>query len=308
VIKKILLFLAFVVLALQLFFMQHNKQIKTHKKPVVCVSTFAISDITNHIAKDKIEVVNILPYGVSPHSFEPTPKLMIKIEKSALVIYNGSGLEPWTKGFHFPKNSLDLSKYVKLQIQTKHHHKEVHHDEHHHSLYNPHYWLYIDNMVIATNVITDALIKILPKEKQFFLQNKKAYITMLQNLKKEYASHLFSCKKDTLITHHDAFFYLAKKYHFKTKTLSGISPQALPSAKKITELMQLINQEHIHTIFFESFASDKVIKSIAKDTHIDVEVLHPLGNITANQAKQHLTYKDIMEENLQKISKALECQ
>ena len=60
-------------------------------------------------------------------------------------------------------------------------------------------------------------------------------------------------------------------------------------------------------IFFESFVSDKVMKSIAKDLAVRVDVLQPLGNITADEAKKHLTYEDIMRGNLVKLHKALEC-
>lgn len=275
------------------------------QKPIVSVSTFAIHDITSHIAGSTVELVDILPAGVSAHTFEPTPKLMAKIEKSALVIFSGGGLEPWTDGFHFKHEALNISKYVTLREIGKHKGKEAEH--HHHGRFDPHYWLDIDNMKKATKIITKKLIQILPKEKSFYRENEKQYLLMLEKLKKDFDLALKECKYDTLISNHNAFSYIANKYHFKTAALNGLSPQSMPSAKKITELMKRIEKDHIKTIFFESFANEKVIRSIANDTKIDVDVLHPLGNVTATQLQKHQTYEDIMRENLTKISKALQC-
>ena len=61
------------------------------------------------------------------------------------------------------------------------------------------------------------------------------------------------------------------------------------------------------TVFFESFVSDRAMKSIAEEANVSVDVLQPLGNITRDEADKKLTYEDIMLDNLEKISKALVC-
>lgn len=314
--KKILFILVVLVLVLQLFMLnQDEKVIQTDTKPIVAVSTFSLYDITKHIAEDKIRLVNILPFGVDAHSFEPTPKLMASLEKSRLVLYNGAGLEPWIKGFEFKNSSIDMSQKVKIRALQPDKHK--HHDHHNHqegdkcSSHNnvdPHYWLDLQNMKIATHTITDALIHISPQNRDFYIKNRDNYLTMLDSLDSEYKTALGSCKKETIITNHNAFSYLSHKYGFKVEALSGLSPEAQPSAKQITKLMKHIKEHNISTIFFESFVSDRVMKSIAKDTKVAVDTLQPLGNITKDEADKNLTYEDIMKINLVKISKALECQ
>ena len=47
--------------------------------------------------------------------------------------------------------------------------------------------------------------------------------------------------------------------------------------------------------------------TIANEESLKVDTLDALGNITADEMKQHLSYKDIMQINLHKITKALEC-
>ena len=130
---------------------------------------------------------------------------------------------------------------------------------------------------------------------------------MLHSLDSKYKNKISECKKDTIIVNHNAFSYMSDNYGFHVEALSGLSPEAQPSAKKMIELIEHINEHNISTVFFESFVSDKAMKSIASEAKVRVDVLQPLGNITADEAKKNLSYEDIMKINLEKISKALEC-
>jgi len=74
------------------------------------------------------------------------------------------------------------------------------------------------------------------------------------------------------------------------------------------EVIKEIKEENIKVIFYENFENSSVIKSIAKDLNVKVDTLQPLANITKDEAKKKLTYKDIMIENLKKLKMALECE
>jgi len=272
-------------------------------KPLVAASTFALYDIAKHIAGEKAEVFMILPFGVDAHSYEPSPKEMAKISKSDLVLFSGAGLEPWIKGFSFKNKAVDISKQVELRdLHADHGHD--HHGDHH---VDPHYWQDPNNMIKAAEHITKVFSEISPQNRDLYMKNRDSYVNMLKKLDNDYKKALSSCKLDTIIVNHDAFSYLANRYGFHVEALSGLSPEAEPSAKNMINLIKHVKEDRVGTIFFESFASDKAIKSIAKEANVKVDVLQPLGNITADEAKAGLSYEDIMRKNLQKISEALEC-
>jgi zinc transport system substrate-binding protein len=300
---KIIILLLLVVLGGLFFFVTNEAKVSTQKKPIVAVTTYALYDIVHHIAKDSVKIVNILPFGVDPHSFEPTPKLMAALEKSSLVIYSGAGLEPWTKGFVFHSKVIDMSRYVNLRRL-----KKGDDSMHMHNSVDPHYWLDFGNMQKATKVITKALIELLPQNKKLYEEEESRYIAMLQNLDKLYKEHLSSCRVKSVVVSHNALGYLARDYGFHVESLTGLSPEAEPSAKDVTRIMQDIKKEGVTTIFFEHFVNDSIIKRIAQDAHIKLDVFQPIGNITKDEAEAHLTYEDIMKKNLQKLSKALMCQ
>ncbi len=306
---KIIGIILIVSIAVLLFFISSDTTKPKTKKPIVAVTTFALYDIVKHIGDNTVQTVHILPFGVDPHSFEPTPKLMAQIEKSALVIYSGAGLEPWVNGFHFKAKAINMSKYVKLRkLNANEHELHDHHDTQcAHTMTDPHYWLDFANMQRATAVITNELIKLLPQNKALYEQNKKRYVTMLQNLDKAYRKQLSSCRADTVVVSHNALGYLSRNYGFHVESLTGLSSEAQPSAKDVTRVMDDIQKEGVTTIFFEHFVNDRVIKRIAKDAHIHLEVFQPLGNVTKDEAAAKLSYEDIMQRNLDKLSKALMC-
>jgi zinc transport system substrate-binding protein len=303
----VLILLGFI---LQIVTMDRDTQENTNtNKIIISLSTFSLYDITKHIADESVELVMILPFGVDAHSFEPTPKLIAKIQKSSLVVYSGAGLEPWIDGFEFKHDVIDMSKYVKLKKIQSHNHENHMHKRDSHRGDDPHYWLDIDNMIISTNIIKESLIKIQPKNKKLYEKNAKIYINMLKSLDREYRDKISAskCKLNTIIVNHNAFSYLSQKYGFDVEALSGLSPESQPSAKNMIKLIEHIKEYKLSTIFFESFVSDKAIRSIANEAKVDVDTLQPIGNITADEANKHATYETIMKDNLKKISKALEC-
>lgn len=61
---------------------------------VLAVESF-LADITQNIAADRLQVATLIPLGVDPHAFEPTPQDVVKIANSQILIVNGGGVEEW---------------------------------------------------------------------------------------------------------------------------------------------------------------------------------------------------------------------
>jgi zinc transport system substrate-binding protein len=260
------------------------------------------------VAKDKAEVLMLIPFGKDIHSYEPTPKDRASLQKSTIFFYSGGGLEPWADQFEH-HNRIDMSHHVRLNAlsddEDKH---EEHHEEHHHIMNDPHYWLSIDNMIVSAETIADVLSKIYPNSKLFFQSNAAEYIVELKKVQKEYKRVLSTCKNDVLAVNHNAFGYLSSEYGFHVKSLSGFSTDALPSAQSMKDLINTVKEHHISMIFFEPFSSDRLMQTVANESNTTVTTLHPLANITREEAAQKKSYVAIMRENLHKLSRALVCE
>ncbi len=309
--KHILINLLFIVniLFISLFFTSCDKEsVKNNSKKIVIVSTFVLYDIAKYISRDTFELVKIIPNGVDIHTYEPSPKIMAKLEMSDLLIYSGAGLEPWLSSFNFKVRVLGIGDFIRLRTLDKESDKHFDHNQQcSHSEVDPHFWLDIENMKRATDIITYELITLEPKNKELYLKNRDEYFTMLINLDNFYKKRLSSCTIDTIITNHNAFSYLSSRYNFHVKSLSGFSPENESSPKDIIRIINDVNNFKSPIVFYENFQSDKAMKSLANQTNVKIDSLHTLGNITKDEAKKNLTYNDIMLENLEKIAEALIC-
>lgn len=298
--KNTIFILVIVVFLLQMMVLKQDAQIisKNSSKASIALSNFPLYDVAKNIAKDKLTSYMILPAGVDIHSFEPSPKDIVKLQRSSLVIYSGASLEPWITKLKFKNKTIDMSKYVDLIELDKH--------SHHHGL-DPHYWLSIANMIKITKQITGAIIDLDIKNKEFYLENEKQYLRKLKKLDKLYKDSLSTCTKKEILTNHNAFAYLAKSYDFEIHSLHDISPDAQVDAKSMISLIKRINEHNISTIFYENFASSKALESVAKESNVKVQVLQPLANLTSDEEKENFSYEDIMKQNLSKLKEAMDC-
>ena len=268
-------------------------------KPIVAVSTFTLYEVSNIIAGETLEIFPIVPLGSDAHMFSPTPAQVAKISNAAFFIYNGAGFETWAKSLEntLPKEVkvIDMSTHVGL-LKEK--------DD---AVYDPHYWLDIDNMIKMTQTLEGEFSKHFPEHSATYHQNAALYIETLRKLKADYQEGLKKCKNRTLITNHDAFGYLAHANNLKNISIIGLSSDEQPSAKIISEVIALVKEHGIKTIFFEEMINDNVSQTIARETDTEAQPLQPLENISEDELKSHQTYESIMRANLAKLTEAMEC-
>jgi zinc transport system substrate-binding protein len=292
------------------------KQTEGEAKPIVSVSTFSLYEVARAIAGDELEVHNIIPLGGDAHMFSPNPTQVAEISRASLFIYNGAGFETWAESLKntLPKTTqiLDMSQHVALQKSEEDHHDEHEegdddHEDHQHGAYDPHYWLDIDNMIKMTQTLDGEFSKLLPSKAEIFHGNATTYIGELQKLKSEYMAGLAECKNRTLVSNHDAFGYLAHSNKLENVSVVGLSSDEQPSAKNIADIITVVKEHGVKTIFFEEMINDNVSQTIARETGAKAVPLQPLENISQDELKSHQTYLSIMRENLKKLREAMEC-
>jgi manganese/iron transport system substrate-binding protein len=61
---------------------------------VLAANSF-LADIAQNVAGERLSVESLIPIGLDPHAFEPTPQDVAKIADSQALIINGAGFEEW---------------------------------------------------------------------------------------------------------------------------------------------------------------------------------------------------------------------
>jgi len=271
-------------------------------KLTVTTTIYPLYSIVKEVGGTNITLNNLIPFGTEPHEFEPTPKSMALLSKSDLFIMSSKVMEPWStqivKSMKIANKTVDMSKIIVMKR---------HKDFENGTVNDPHYWLSFDNYIKMVRKVESIFIQKDPKNKISYEKNSNQYLKKVIDLQGKYEV-LKTCRNKKVIVNHDAFGYLSDDYGITQYSISGMSPDDQPSARQIAQLIDIVKKEHIHTVFFEEFASDKTAKTIANEADVKTAELSPIGNITKKKSEEKTPFLSIMTENLTKLKEAMDCQ
>jgi zinc transport system substrate-binding protein len=292
------------------------------QKPVIVTTLFPFYDITKILIGDKANISLLLPPGIEPHSFEPTPQDIIKIQEADIFIYTGEYMEPWVKDIisNLPQSVtvIDASKNIPLIESSENHSHDHGHDNHHDEEHNdnkdgksaidPHFWLDFNNTIIATKTISDTVSSKNIIDNSLLSQNTEKLIQNLTQLDTDYTNTLSTCTNKTIIqAGHRTFEYLARKYNLEYITTEELSPNSDTSAKDIAMLIDEVKEEKSKAVFSEELIEPRIAKTISDETGVPILLLNGAHNITSDQFKSGISFIDIMRENLENLRAGLDC-
>lgn len=328
------LILCFIMVALLCSASCKKKETQPAKDQKINVITtlFPLYDFAKHIGQEKAEVVLLLPPGVEPHSFEPKPEDLVRIQKADLFIYTGRFMEPWAEDVlrGFEKKNLiviDTSHGISLREEKghpEHRHGEKHQHEKphgskkdhgqqarkgHHPEVDPHFWLDFDHAKKMVDAILEGLIQKDPAHREYYARNAEQYKSKLNDLDIKFKEVLSRCKKKVFVhAGHFAFGYLAKRYGLEYLAAYGFSPDAEPSPQKMVELTKTLKRHGLQHIYHEELIAPRVAEALARETGATLLKLHGAHNLTKDEFDRGTTFLSLMEENLKNLSIGLQCQ
>ncbi|MHB8142221.1 MAG: metal ABC transporter substrate-binding protein [Thermoleophilia bacterium] len=265
----------------------------------VTASFYTMAEFARQVGGDRVDVTTMIPAGVEPHEFLPTTQDIAGAYKSQVFVYNGAGLEPWAD-----KISGDLGAGGVVVVNAS---DGIDLMAGEGSAYDPHVWL--DPVLAQREVdnIRDGLIRADPKDRSVYEQNAAAYNQKLAALDGAFRSGLASCARRDIVTSHQAFTYLGKRYGLDVMAISGLSPDEEPPPQKLAEVAQFARQHNIHYIFFERLVNPKLSQTIATEVGAQTLVFDPLEGLTQQEAGRGEDYLSVQRENLANLRRAMEC-
>ncbi|MCX5814534.1 MAG: zinc ABC transporter substrate-binding protein [Proteobacteria bacterium] len=290
-----------------------KEQSPTGQKKLNIVTTlFPLYDFTRNIVGDKAQVTLLLPPGIEPHSFEPKPGDMLRINSANLFIYTGKYMEPWVEGILKGLDSkklfvVDTSRGIVLNEEKED--KKDHDDKHGRGKIDPHMWLDLSNAQKIVDNILDSVIQKDVANRDYYTKNAAAYKTKLSEMDAKFRETFSICKKHTFIHGgHFAFNYLAKRYNLQYIAAYHGSPDAEPTPRRLIELKNKMKQYDIKYIYYEGLILPRVSEVISQETGATMLKLHGAHNISKEDMEKGITFLVVMEENLKNLKVGLECQ
>lgn len=269
----------------------------------VVVSIYPVRDIVKQVGGDLVNVDFMVPAGASPHTFEPTPSDMKKINNARMFVIIGSGLEFWAEKAIKSAGRKDLkvvilSKGLPL-IHDSHMEDEKHQDR---DTADPHIWL--DPLLAKEMVdrIKSAFIEIDTSHRTYFTEKAEGFKKELDVLHIRITGSVKNFKTKGYVTFHPAWNYFSRRYGLKVIGVIEESPGKEPSPGHITKIIKHIKQADSRVVFAEPQFNPKVAEVIAKEAGARVLFLDPIGG---PGIKDRDTYIGLMGYNLSIMEKAM---
>ncbi|UFS69943.1 zinc ABC transporter substrate-binding protein [Geomonas sp. RF6] len=285
------------------------------KKLTVITTLFPLYDFTRQIAGDRADVVMLLPPGIEPHSFEPKPNDIVRLNKADVIIYTNEYMEPWAAKLvgtlsHDPA-IIDSSIGVNFlkgdggAVDAHQHGAAPEHD----GGVDPHIWLDFGNAQIMVDNIAKGLVAKDPANREYYQTHAAGLKEELRKLDDEYRSGLANCRKKIFLEGgHFAFGYLAARYHLTYKSAQALNPDAEPTPDKLAALVRLMKENRLHYVFTEELLSPATAEMIARETGAKVLTLNASHNISRDDLEKGVGFVPLMKKNLESLRLGLECQ
>lgn len=318
----ILLIVLVVVLIIFMFSSGSGDESSSSEEEFVVATTFyPLYSLTESVVGGVGEVYSIVPAGVEPHSYEPSPGDVATLSNADVFV---------TLGVEFEKFEEDLAESTSAKIiaagegislleashseeehdehsEDENSHEEESHEEdehghhHDHGGQDPHIWLSPKNAQLMINNIVQGLSSTNSEFSDQFQSNGAELIRELEELDEEYEQGLGSCAKDTILVNHNAFSYLANDYGFTSVAVAGLEPEAEPTPGQLAELIEEAREHDLKYIFYEELVDPRVAQTIADEVGAEVLELSPVAGDFS------VKYVDLMRRNLANLKIALEC-
>lgn len=283
-------------------------------KPAVLAAETFLADIVRNVAGDRMTVEALIPLGVDPHSFEPTPQDVRRVADSKIFVVNGAGFEAFLDSLlnnaGGTRTVIEASEGLTTREpqEGEHPEGEEEHGEDEHAEGDPHFWLDPNNVVKYAENLRDGLTAIDPAGKDAYAANAAAYIAKLKDLDvwtREQVGQIPPARR-LLVTNHESFGYFADRYGFRVvgAVVPSVSSAASPSAQQLAALADQVKATGAPAVFLETGANAQLAEQLAAETGIKVVTGLLTHSITAPDGAAP-DYLGMMRYNVNAIVGAL---
>jgi len=260
----------------------------------VVASTTQLADLARNVAGERGEVTGLLSPASDPHDYEPRPSDAEALAGADLILQSGGDLDLWLEQI-IESSGTGAPILVALDRVPAPSGDEQ----------DPHWWQDPRLAIAAVEVIRDELVEVDPEGASVYEDNAAAFIGRIEDLDSAIARCMTRIPEPRrkLVTTHDALGYFADRYGIEVigAAIPALSTQAQPSAGETAELVELIRDTGVRTIFPEAGVSPELEEAIAAEADASVgdelwaDALGPAGS-------DGQTYLEAMTSNASKLA------
>jgi len=261
--------------------------VKASDAALVCYAGIPpVQDFVERIGGEHIQVRTLLGPGQSPHTFEPTPKLVADACSARALFTVGlpfeSQLAKRLTNTAPDLTVIDLRSNVifrKLEageVVGGHAHDHDHSQcSHEHGELDPHIWMSPRVAITLARDILNGLKQLDPAHATEYESNANAWITQLSALDADLRKELAPYEGRAIFVFHPAYGYLADAYGLRQIAIESEGKQ--PAAKELASLVSLARTEHIRALLVQPQMDKRNATTIAREIGATVVSADPLA-------------------------------
>lgn len=239
-------------------------------RPTVVVSIHPYADLVQRVAGPDAEVIQVLPSGASPHTFEPSPSDARAIARAGLVVRNG-GVDDWLARLVQAANpgvptfvALASLRFQPIQGDAQ-------------EGANPHVWLDPSLMAELVPPLAEAIAAVDPPHAAGYRTRAAGLADALRALDGELAGTLAPVAGKPFVPFHDGWPYFARRYALDLVVTLEPFPGREPSARYLAQAVAAIRAAGAPVIFSERQLDPRPAEVVAQSAGVHVLLLDPLG-------------------------------
>ncbi|MFE3545761.1 zinc ABC transporter substrate-binding protein AztC [Nocardia sp. NPDC059177] len=240
----------------------------------IIVTTNILGDLTKAVVGDAVPVTVLMQTGADPHSFAISARQAAEIERSALVVHNGLGLE---EGIAKHVEAAAAAGVPTLAVAEGVDPIDYTSDDSA-GTPDPHFWTDPQRVRKAVEAISaEVLARVDGVDSAAVRANTDRYLAELDQLDRWMADRFATIapERKQLVTDHHVFGYLAQRFGFQV--IGAVIPSgttlASPSAADLDSLATAIRTAGVPAIFADSAQPDRLARVLAEHTGLRVRVI-----------------------------------
>jgi manganese/zinc/iron transport system substrate-binding protein len=246
--------------------------------------------------------------GVDPHTFKLTQSDTAKLTRADLILVNGLHLEG--KMDEVLEQLARAGRRV-VRLGERLRPEQVFSPEGAGGEPDPHFWMDPTAWSTAALAVERELSTLDPDGSQDYRINAKDYMGELLELDR-YAGEVLSSIEESrriLITSHDAFGYLGRRYGLRVLGVQGLSTDSEAGVRDIARLVETIVSARVPAVFVETSVSDKAVRALVEGARARGHTVEIGGALFSDAlgapGTWEGTYLGMMDHNLSTIARAL---
>jgi ABC-type Zn uptake system ZnuABC Zn-binding protein ZnuA len=279
------------------------------RKIRVVASLSDLKALTEAVGGELVEVDTLARGTQNPHDIEVRPSLMLKLRRADLVVRNGAGGDLWVEplivgaqnGRIVPGSPgyVDASRGVAILPPTgpvDRSRGDVHPEG------NPHYTLDPALAPTITANIVEGLRRVAPEHGDRFEAQRREFLTKLQAAITRWQAALEPVRGARVVSYHETFTYFLRRFGLEQAGAIEDRPGIPPSPTHLAALIRTIREQKVRLIVAESFADQKVVELLARESGARAVALPS----AVGGARGVDTYLDLLEHNVRTLAGALQ--